>query len=374
MMDNDLPASLIRNESMQLRAITLLSTLLRKGTVPHALLFTGMEGVGKQSVAMMFAMACNCPDVTAQFPVVSGPSHKVRGNGNIKHQTSNIKYQNSYPCGVCRSCRKIQSGNHPDISLIEPSGAFIKIDQIRTLCHTLGMKPYEAEMRVVIIINAQAMNPESGNALLKVLEEPPDRTVLILTAIQTSDLLSTIVSRCQHIRFDPISREKLEYLLVREQGLDPNDAGIISVLANGSYAGALSMIRTNWIKRRNWLINELESLIVGDASTQFPIARLLGFAEKLSKNKDTLPDSLEVMKTWLRDLIICKLVPDSDRRYDPERIINRDLTDRIQHISQNIMAEPLLSKIKAIQSAQKKLRSNANVRLTLEALLMRLAQ
>ncbi|RLC09214.1 MAG: DNA polymerase III subunit delta' [Deltaproteobacteria bacterium] len=365
MMDNDLPASLIRNESMQLRAITLLSTLLRKGTVPHALLFTGMEGVGKQSVAMMFAMACNCPDVTAQFPVVSGPSHKA----SIKHQASNL-----YPCGVCRSCRKIQSGNHPDISLIEPSGAFIKIDQIRTLCHTLGMKPYEAEMRVVIIINAQAMNPESGNALLKVLEEPPDRTVLILTAIQTSDLLSTIVSRCQHIRFDPISREKLEYLLVREQGLDPNDAGIISVLANGSYAGALSMIRTNWIKRRNWLINELESLIVGDASTQFPIARLLGFAEKLSKNKDTLPDSLEVMKTWLRDLIICKLVPDSDRRYDPERIINRDLTDRIQHISQNIMAEPLLSKIKAIQSAQKKLRSNANVRLTLEALLMRLAQ
>ena len=82
----------------------------------------------------------------------------------------------------------------------------IKIDQIRELCQVLTMKPYEARVRVVIIADAHTLNPAAGNALLKMLEEPPARTVLILTAPQTGDLLPTIVSRCQHIRFKPIAR------------------------------------------------------------------------------------------------------------------------------------------------------------------------
>ncbi|MHA1128274.1 MAG: DNA polymerase III subunit delta', partial [Alphaproteobacteria bacterium] len=86
------------------------------------------------------------------------------------------------------------------------------------------MKPYEAEMRVVIISEAQAMNPAAGNALLKMLEEPPARTILVLIAAHTSDLLPTIVSRCQHIRFNPISKINLESVLVREHGIDAGDA------------------------------------------------------------------------------------------------------------------------------------------------------
>ncbi|MDM8550894.1 DNA polymerase III subunit delta' C-terminal domain-containing protein, partial [Desulfobacterales bacterium HSG2] len=234
--------------------------------------------------------------------------------------------------------------------------------------HTLSMKPYEAKIRVAIIANAGAMNPEAGNALLKVLEEPPDRTVLILTAIQTTDLLPTIQSRCQHIRFDPILREDLESLLIRRQGLDLDEAMIIAALANGSYSKASLMSRKNWINRRGWLLRELDLLLSTDDSKPFPVARVLAFAEKLSKNKEILPDSLEIMKTWLRDLIICKLVP------DPGKIINRDLAEKILHVSQKITVKSLLLKIKAIQSAQKKLRANANVRLTLEALVMRLAR
>lgn len=347
--DHDISLTLLREEQIQMKAIHLLSTLIRKGTFPHAFLFTGIEGVGKQSVAMMFAMACNCADVGAQLSVVSDPST-----------------QTTDPCGVCRSCKKIRSGNHPDISLIEPTGVFIRIDQIRSVCHTLGMKPYEAKVRVVIIANAGAMNPEAGNALLKVLEEPPDRTVLILTAIQTTDLLPTIQSRCQHIRFDPILREDLESLLIRRQGLDPDEAMIIAALANGSYSKASLMSRKNWINRRNWLLCELNRLLSVDDSKPFPVARVFAFAEKLSKNKEILQDSLEIIKTWLRDLIICKLVPAGN-------IINRDLTEKILHVSQKVTVTSLLSKIKAVQSAQKKLRSNANLRLTLEALVMQLA-
>ncbi|MCP4107930.1 MAG: DNA polymerase III subunit delta' [Desulfobacteraceae bacterium] len=320
---------------LQPKAYSLLSAILEKGNIPHALLFSGIEGVGKQEGAMMFAMACNCAE------------------GHI-------------PCGCCKSCNKIQSGNHPDIHLVEPRGAFTRIDQIRSLCGALAMKPYEAKVRVAILSGAHTMNPEASNALLKVLEEPPGRTVLILTAIQLSDLLPTIVSRCQHIRFSPVPQKKLEAFLI-EKGVDSKEAVIISALANGSLAKIglspnMPGIR-NWINRRNWLINELEAMTdTGYVSS----ARVLAFAEKLSKNKETLQDSLEIMKLWLRDLIICK--------YDPDKIMNRDIGDRIHIISGKIGVKLLLSKIKAIQTAQKYLVSNANLRLTLDVLMIRLAR
>jgi DNA polymerase-3 subunit delta' len=318
----------------------------------------GIEGVGKRTAAMAFAMACNC--------VAQDADHLFKGT---KTQAENVhttlgQITTTGPCGCCRSCRKIQSGSHPDIILVKPSGPFIRIGQIRDLCHILSMKPYEARVRVVIISNAQAMNPAASNALLKVLEEPPNRTILILTAMQTSDLLPTVVSRCQHIRFNPISQKNLEALLMEKQGVDPDDAKTISIMANGSYSKAISMTSSmnhlNWRDQRNWLINEVEFL-----STK-PIVSLMAFAAKLSKNKEVLADSLEVIKSWLRDLVICK--------YQPEKIVNIDLADKVKRSSKKLKTTSLLSKIHDIQSAQKNIQANANLRLTLEVLIMRLAR
>ena len=322
----------------QQKPIRLLTAFLQKGTTPHALLFTGIEGVGKRMTALTFAMACNC----------------MNAKQGTQHQDTA-----SNPCLRCRSCRKIKSGNHPDIIFIKPSGPFIRINQIRSLCQTLGMKPYEARQRVVIISEAQAMNPEAGNALLKVLEEPPQRTLLILTALQTSDLLPTVVSRCQLIRFNPISRKNIAGFLVEKKGLKPGDAMILATLANGSLSKAILMNRADWIKRRNWLIDEIEAL------PSRPIGLRLAFAERLAKNKDVLADSLEVIKLWLRDLVIY--------HYDPEKIINRDLVARIQSASQQMRVKSILSKFDAILSAQKNMGANSNLRLTLEVLTFRLA-
>ena len=306
---------------------------------------------------MVFAMACNC-QAYEQEQFSEGPNASTKSGHTV------LKQIKATPCGCCRSCRKIYSGNHPDIILVEPSGPFIKIGQIRELCRTLAMKPYEARMRVVVISDAQAMNPAASNALLKVLEEPPDRTILILTAIQTSDLLPTVVSRCQHIRFSPVSKKNLEMLLVEKHGVPPDDAKIISILANGSLSKALSIIsampRINWIKRRIWLINEVGSI------GYRPIGSRMAFAEKLSKEKELLADSLEVIKSWFRDLIICK--------YHPEKIINTDLNDKIQKVSKKMSVDFLLSNIDDIQSVQKNILANTNLRLSLEVLIMRLAR
>jgi len=134
----------------QKQPIHILTTFLHKRAIPHALLFTGIEGVGKRTTAMVFAMACNCI-------------------GNItgkKELSTDIPAQQS-PCGLCNTCRRIESNNHPDVLLIKPIRAVIRIAQIRSLCQTLALKPYEARTRVVIISDAQTMNPEAGNALLK---------------------------------------------------------------------------------------------------------------------------------------------------------------------------------------------------------------
>jgi len=346
----------------QKQPIRLLKNIILNRTIPNALLFTGTYGIGKNTAALAFAMACNCGEKKS---IHSSDAEEIQANNDY----SSDDHPSASACGRCKSCRKIQSGNHPDIIRVEPSGSFIRINQIRDICDTLSLKPYEARLRIVIISDAQAMNLQAANALLKVLEEPPDRTVLILTALQASDLLPTIVSRCQHIRFSPISREKLKTFLVEKHGLDAEDAAIFSAMANGSIAKALSMIRNNslanWIRLRDWLLNIIGLEQTGSLSLQ-PIIILFSFAERLSKNKEIIQDSLEIIKTYLRDLIIYK--------YSPEKIINKDLIRKIQYASQKIAVKSLLSQIEAIQKAQKDIQANTNLRLTLEVMMLRLSR
>jgi len=309
--------------------------------------------VGKERAAVALAMACNCAENRAG-------SESKRVDTPTPDCSDSSRSFTTQPCGSCKSCRKIESDNHPDIIRLKPSGPFIKIDQIRTLCQTLAMKPYEAQMRVVIISDAQAMNPAAGNALLKMLEEPPARTLLVLIAAHTSDLLPTVVSRCQHIRFNPISKINLESVLVREHGIDAGDAAIIATMAAGSVSRALRMYRGNWIKRRSWLISELESLPAGSVN------RLLAFGDQLAKNKTDLPDALEVLKSWLRDLAIAKLHPD--------RIINRDLAPKLQQAAQKMSLTSLFSKFETIQSTQNAIQAGTNIRLAMEFMVLKLSR
>lgn len=334
------------------KALIPLTALLRKETIPHALLFTGIEGVGKKAAAMAMAMACNC-DRSAVEPI--DPTAGGNGLPSIKG------------C-ECRSCRKIRSGNHPDIHWVEASGAYIKIDQVRTLRRSLALKPYEAKIRFAVLSGAQKMNPEAANALLKILEEPPDRTILILTAVQKGDLLPTIVSRCRPIRFSPLPRKQVERLLVDKHGLTPDEAASMADLLGGRLAGIENqeggMNVREWARWRKGILGICAALL--DPERPQPMGMLLAFAEKLAKNRDILSDSLDIIKLWLRDLMI--------HDYAPEKTINRDSRPVLQNLSRKMTVGSLLSKIEAIGSAQQALVSNANPRLTMEVLVLRLAR
>ena len=338
----------------QNKPIRILTTLLKNGTLPHAFLFTGTEGVGKQAAAIALAMACNCQRKSAGLEAAD-QSGLTLDRPSVKSDVTSID-----PCGVCKSCKKIASGKHADIIRIQPSGSFIKIAQIRELLHTLAMKPYEAKIRVAIITDAEALNEAAGNALLKILEEPPERTILVLIAIRKSGLLPTIVSRCQQIGFNPISKKKIAHLLSEEHGLADEAAGIIAAMANGSYSRAQAMVRSNWLRRRKWLLDEIEALSLQK------MGRLFALAERLSGERQAISDTLEIIKVWFRDLIIAQ--------YDPGKIANQDVASKIKIAAEKNTVPTLLAKVNAVQQVQNRLAANTNLRLAMECLLMQLAQ
>ena len=332
----------------QKRPLRILTAFLQKDTIPHALLFTGIEGIGKKRIATDLAMSANCSD-----RIPARPAETAAPPAGLQ------------PCGACRSCRKIEKGIHPDILSIQPEGRTIRIHQVRTLIETLSLKPMEARRRFVIIERADTMKPAAANALLKTLEEPPERTVLILLAVQAADLLSTIVSRCRHVRFHPLSARSIADRLISEHGVSAADAPLYAAAADGSFTRALAIKESGWTVWRNWLL-EASGLDHPDGLPQKPVGELLAFAELLAKSKQQVPEALETMTGWLRDLIVV--------RYDADKVTNLDRVDGLRELSAGLSVGRLMAGIDVIRQAQTRIEANSNLRLTLEAMVLRLAK
>lgn len=316
--------------------IRLLQKFLRDATLPHALIFSGIAGIGKRTAAQAIAVALNC-----------------RKSGN-----------NIDPCGQCSSCRQILSGIHPDVILIEPQGSVLRIDQIRNLLNNLAMKPYIAEHRVVIIADAQAMNKEAANALLKVLEEPPTNTTLILTVLQKSDLMPTIISRCRHISFHPLTANDIISILHKTDRIDESFIETAAALSEGSVGKAKQLATAFWREQRNWLISAA-GLDQQRQKGKRSVAMALAFAAQLSQKKEQIVQLLEILKTWVRDLSIWP--------YYPESVINSDYNETLDRLRSEMDDRQLLYLWQTIEKAQKDIESKANLRLTLDVMALSMA-
>lgn len=316
--------------------VRLLQTFLHNATLPHALIFSGISGIGKRTAAKAVAMALNCQK-------------------NTDKRT---------PCGQCPPCRQIVKGSHPDVLQIEPLGNYLRIDQIRGLLRILAMKPYAAEHRVVIIADAHAMNKEAANALLKVLEEPPSNTTLILTAPQKSDLLPTIVSRCRHIRFHPLASNDISSLLMETEGIDKTFIETAAALSEGSLTKAKQLASTFWQQQRNWLIRAA-GLDQPDCVGQRSMASALAFAAQLAQQKEQITELLGILKTWIRDLSIWP--------YYPQSVINGDYVEVLERMRSHLDDRQLLSLWHAVEKAEKDIEAKSNMRLTLDVMALSLA-
>ncbi len=315
------------------RVIRTLRCFLRRGTLPHALLFTGIEGVGKRTTARAFAMALNC---AAQ----EGPS-----GGDA--------------CGACSSCRRIASGMHPDVRVLEPAGKEFRIDQVRELCRELALRPYEGRYRVALLAQAERMNPHAANALLKALEEPPERTVIVLTAPQGADLLPTIVSRCRQLRFKPIAARRLAAILERAHGVPAEEAELTAAMAGGSVTRALAMRRAGWMEGRRRFLAALAGLAGSP-----PRGALVPAAE-FSRGRAEVEELLVLCASWARDLAVVKV--------EPERVLNRDLLAELKALADRLPEGFALRAWSAIRQAERRLAGNVNPRGILETLFLELA-
>lgn len=326
----------------QPRVLSIVRRLLQRAVVPHALLFTGIEGVGKRTTAHAFAMALNC-----------------RAADNDRGEPADQDF-----CGRCAECRRIAGGSHPDILQVNPQKGILRIDQIREVLATLALKPFSARRRVVIFADAHTLNPEAGNALLKVLEEPPDGSVLILTARQRSDLLPTIVSRCRHIRFSPLAAETLAEMLIGNRGLAPQQAAAVAQAAEGSYTKALALADNHWERQRDWVIGAI-GLDRAAPPEEGRTTMALAYAAGLARSKDLVEARLEMLKTWLRDLSV--------RPYAPRGVINQDRADALDAARARLDDRRLLALWDAVEQAHKNIAANGNLRLTLDVMALRMA-
>ncbi len=313
-------------QQTQLKQIELM--LKKIALSSHSLVFSGITGIGKKAGAVYLAMAANCSQV--------------------------IKQIDSKPCTHCRSCKKIIAGTHPDIVIIKPDNGLIKISVIRELGKILVYKQNEARVRVVIICDAHKMNKEAANALLKMLEEPPAGTWFVLTVTERLDLIPTIVSRCLHIRFYPISVEYLIKILVEKYKEPLETAKIIAPFASGSLEKAVFMAGNNWVDLRHNLITELDMLLNSSVVEQ------LVFTEKLSGKN--FSDYMEIIKIYLRDLVVVK--------YHKEMLVFDELKDKIDISSKTKNVESLISYIYAVERILQMSEKNFNNRLMLDALVL----
>ena len=268
--------------------IERLRLKLRENRFPHGLIFSGPEGIGKRTCALMIARALNC---------VRAPEGEF--------------------CGGCDQCHKIDAGTHPDVSLIgiEEDASEIKIDQIREAIRLMGFQPLEGRNKVLLFDPSDMMNASSANAMLKALEEPPENSYLILITNRLQALLPTVRSRCQSYAFTPLSLADL-------RRFDPVCDELILRWCHGSIGLLRSLNAATLKQQREVILHFVETAVL---ATEEQFRDLLGVAREVAGTKQDFGNHLEMIGVIFEDLLYL-------REGFSDRIVNIDIRPRLEKL------------------------------------------
>ncbi|TVX95770.1 DNA polymerase III subunit delta' [Cohnella terricola] len=317
-----------RHISGQDRAKSLLQNGLASNRIAHAYLFAGPPGSGRMEMAIAFAQAIFCE----------------RGGNDA--------------CGECLECRKVEHGNHPDLHLIQPDGATVKIEQIRTLQRELAYRSSGAGYKVYIIEGAETMTTQASNSLLKFLEEPPSPVVAILLAPSAQSVLPTILSRTQLVPFVPGDREALEKLLV-EEGKSPLLARAAVNLSSG-LASSRKLVEENWFADIRNVVIQLGKENPSRFTASLLQAQQQVFKTDLSEHVELL---LQLLALWYRDMIYAM----TDRQ---SRMVFPDQADWISKTAWSRPIESWVAVMESALTAARRIKAHVAPQLALEQFLV----
>ena len=330
---------------------TILRRFISNKRVPNSLLFAGEEGIGKRLFALEFAKSFVC-----QNP------------------------QNGEACDRCRAClraarfsfpkpddrdehKKVIFSEHADIGTVIPYKRNILVDAIRHLETEANFRPFEAANRFFIIDDADKMNDQASNALLKTLEEPPAVSHIFLITSRPDALLPTIRSRVQTLRFAPIETEKIENYLLSTQKYSQVDAKILASLTHGKLGDALELDLEKFRARRELMTKVVTSLVQTKDR-----AVLLQTAEEINdaKNKDDYEKYLNTLETLIHDVWTIKI--------GGEKPINADIETYLKKLAEIADTKKLAKWLTEIETMRERFAVNINKRIATDALFMQMAK
>ena len=326
----------------QPQAVDLLRRAVASSKLAQAYLFVGPEGVGKLTTALALAGALNC--------------ESAAGEG----------------CDSCTACHKITAGSHPDVFVLVPDGQFIKIDQVRALEQHLGFPPHEGRRRVIILDGADHLNDHAANALLKSVEEPRPTTLFVLVSATTHRGAPTLVSRCQRVRFVPLSAPTIYSILERRAGAggeagepegqtSPAARRSAAALAGGSARRALRLLEGEQLAT----IQRTVTILLRAADSP-GVVDLFEAAAEAGKDRLEVAEALDVLRTWLRDLLLVR------EGVDDRHLINSEHLPQLRADAARLDHRAILRRLRAVDEAQVALRGNVQPALALENLALRM--
>ncbi len=334
----------------QERAVRFLTELIERDRVPHALLFLGTSGTGAVAAALDFVQALHC-----------------REDGAVA-------------CRSCAACHKVTSLNHPDSALLFPFSRSVKEEDRQAALHEVWQSPYHYPLpndnagiaidrvremqrqfthsafaggwRTTLILHADQMRVEAANAMLKTLEEPPVRSLMILIAPQANALLPTIVSRCQFVKFPALSARDISVGLTT-RGVDETTADFISRTCGGDFRRALDMTDGQVADRQDRSFRFLEALLGEQEERTFEALAKLDRQEAL--------DILAGAEIWLRDALLLQCGRGNC-------IANADQVDNVGRLAEVFDLDQLAGIVKKIESLREMNHRNVNMNLGLISL------
>ncbi|WP_010285185.1 DNA polymerase III subunit delta' [Bacillus timonensis] len=314
--------------------LKMVENSLKKNRVAHAYLFEGSRGTGKKEVGLLLAKSLFC-----------------------------LHPEGYKPCNECTNCRRISSGNHPDVHFIEPDGQSIKKWQIQALQEEFSKTGVESSRKVYLINHADKMTTNAANSLLKFLEEPASQTVAILLTEQIHRILNTILSRCQVLSFQPLAPKVISERLI-EEGISPTIASLVAHTTN-NLEEARELSVDAWFGQSRSIVLQLYEVINTRPTHAFFFLQDQWLPH--FKEKEQLSFGLDILLLIFKDLLYIQLG-------DEEKLIFHDQITSFKQHALKTSTRRVSDQITSVLEAKRRLYTNMNPHLLMEQLVIKLQE